>query len=155
MAQLSYINSLTSLLILHVRLPLTLVYPTISSSCISHYLSLSGYEQVLLTPPYELFISLAHHLWTSRVPSMNMCHPCTLINRNLVLLFSWETLRYVILFWSSTIENSFIGPFAKITCVGNFNLDIFFMLFCKFCMGFAINCYLDKFWFDSKFLVKS
>ena len=143
MAQLSYINSLTSLLILHVRLPLTLVYPTISSSCISHYLSLWGYEQVLLTPPC---------LWAfyfSRVPSMNMCHPCTLINRNLVLLFSWETLRYVILLWSSTIENSFIGPFAKITCVGNFNLDIFFMLFCKFCMGFAINCYLDKFWFDS------
>ena len=48
-AQLCYINSSTSLFFLHVRLPLTHVYPTISHSHVSHYFSL-GFETSFLGP---------------------------------------------------------------------------------------------------------
>ena len=91
-----YINASIFLLLLHVKLPLTHIYPTIFSSRVSHCLFV-GFKTSLLGPwtsptsfPLWVFsFPYAHHPWAFRLP-WAMCHLCTLIHGNPVHLCLWE-----------------------------------------------------------------
>ena len=111
-----------------MALLLTRVYPIIFPSLVSHCLSL-GFETPIFLGPrisptsfhlsYGFFLSLTHHPWASRTPSMNTCYPHTFIHGNPIRLYHrWKPCAASLFFELETISNSFCWVFFQDRCVG-------------------------------------